>query len=104
MAERSISSEMVVDLACIVERNWRENVFEPERREVWSRAGTLIIAIWGCLGLDGSVSDGVNYRGFSAGENGGFTKVSTEGTEARLWSIDGGRKDIDPETQSINGL
>jgi len=56
------------------------------------------------LGLDGSVSDGVNYRGFSAGENGGFTKVSTEETEARLWSIDGGRKDIDPETQSINGL
>jgi len=104
MAERSISSEMVVDLAYIVERNWRENVFEPERREAWSRAGTLIIAIWGCLGLDGSVSDGVNYRGFSARENGGFTKVSTGGTEAGLWSIDGGRKDIDPETQSINGL
>jgi len=56
------------------------------------------------LGLDGDVSDGVNCRGFSAGENGGFTKVSTGGTEARLWSTDGGRKDIDPETQSINGL
>jgi len=37
--------EMVVDLACIVERNWRENVFKPERREAWSRAGALIIAI-----------------------------------------------------------
>jgi len=56
------------------------------------------------LGLDGDVSDGVNYRRFSAGENRGFTKVSTGGTEARLWSKDGGRKDIDPETQSINGL
>jgi len=56
------------------------------------------------LGLDGNVSDGVNYRGFSAGENGGFTKVSTGGTEAGLWSKDGGRKDIDPETQSINRL
>ena len=104
MAERSISSEIVVDLACIVERNWRENVFEPERREAWSRAGALIIAIWGHLGLDGSVSDGVSCRGFSAGENGGFTKVSTRGTEARLWSTNGGQKDIDPETQSINGL
>jgi len=56
------------------------------------------------LGLDGDVSDGVNCRGFSAGENGEFTKVSTGGTEARLWSKDGGRKDIDPETQSINRL
>ena len=104
MAERSIFSEMVVDLACIVERNWRENVFEPERREARSRAGALIIAIWGRLGLDGDVSDRVNCRGFSAGENGGFTKVSIGGTEAGFWSTDGGRKDIDPETQSINGL
>jgi len=55
------------------------------------------------LGLDGDVSDRVNCRGFSTRENGGFTKVSTEGTEAGLWSKDGGRKDIDPETQSING-
>jgi len=47
--------------------------------------------IWGRLGLDRSVSDGVNCRGFSAGENGGFTKVSTGGTEARLWSPDGVR-------------
>jgi len=54
--------------------------------------------------LDGNVSDGVNCRGFSTGENGGFTKVSTEGTEARLCSRDGGQKDIDPETQSINRL
>jgi len=45
MAERSISLEMVVDLACIVEQNWRENIFEPERREARSRAGALIIAI-----------------------------------------------------------
>jgi len=104
MAKRSISSEMVVDLACIVEQNWRKNVFEPERREAWSRAGALIIAIWGRLGLDGSVSDGVNCRGFSTGENRGFTKVSTGGTEAGLWSTDGSRKNIDPETQSINGL
>jgi len=56
------------------------------------------------LELDGSVSDGVDCRGFSAGEDGGFTKVSTGGTEAGFWSADGGRKDIDPETQSINGL
>jgi len=73
IAERSIFSEIVVDLACIVER-------------------------------DRDVSDGVNCRGFSTGENGGFTKISTGGTEAGLWSKDGGRKDIDPETQSINGL
>jgi len=45
MAERSIFSEMVVDLACIMDQNWRENVFEPERREARSRAGALIIAI-----------------------------------------------------------
>jgi len=45
MAERLISSEMVVDLVCIVEWNWRENVFEPERRKARSRAGALIIAI-----------------------------------------------------------
>jgi len=56
------------------------------------------------LGLDGDVSDRVNCRRFSAGENGGFTKVSTGGIEARLWSKDGGQKDIDPETQSINRL
>jgi len=56
------------------------------------------------LGLDGDVSDGVNCSGFSAGENKGFTKVSTGGTEAGLWSKDGGRKNIDPETQSINRL
>jgi len=73
IAERSIFSEIVVDLACIVER-------------------------------DRDVSDGVNCRGFSTRENGGFTKISTGGTEAGLWSKDGGRKDIDPETQSINGL
>jgi len=54
------------------------------------------------LELDRDISGGVNYRGFSTGENGGFTKVSTGGTEARLWSKDGGQKDIDPETQSIN--
>jgi len=46
----------------------------------------------------------MNCKGFSARENGGFTKVSTERTEAGLWSTDGGQKDIDPETQSINGL
>jgi len=56
------------------------------------------------LGLDGNVLDGVNCRGFSAGENGEFTKVSTEGTEAGLWSKDGSQKDIDPETQLINRL
>jgi len=56
------------------------------------------------LGLNKDVSNGVNCRRFSAGENGGFTKVSTGGTEAGLWSKDGSRKDIDPETQSINGL
>jgi len=46
----------------------------------------------------------MNCRGFSARENGRFTKVSTGGTEAGLWSRDSGEKDIDPETQSINGL
>jgi len=56
------------------------------------------------LGLNGDVSDRVNCKEFSTGKNGGFTKVSTRGTEARLWNKDGGRKDIDPETQSINGL
>jgi len=34
------------------------------------------------LVLDKDVSDGINCRGFSAGENRGFTKVSTRGTEA----------------------
>jgi len=50
------------------------------------------------LGLDRKVSDGVNYRGVFAGENRGFTKVSTGETEARLWSKDSGQKDINPET------
>ena len=45
MDKRSIFSEIVVDLVCIVEQNWRENVFEPDRRKAWSRAGTLIITI-----------------------------------------------------------
>ena len=45
IAERSIFLETVVDLACIVEQNWRENVFEPDRCEAQSRAGALIIAI-----------------------------------------------------------
>ena len=45
IAERSIFSETVVDLACIVEQNWRENVFEPDRHEAQSRAGALIIVI-----------------------------------------------------------
>jgi len=36
------------------------------------------------LGLDGDISNGVNCREISAGENGGFTKVSTRGTEAGL--------------------
>jgi len=56
------------------------------------------------LGLDEDVSDEVNCRRISTGENRGFTKVLTGGMEARLWSKDGGRKDIDPETQSINRL
>ena len=45
IAERSIFSETVVDLVCIVEQNWRENVFEPDRHEAWSRVGALIIVI-----------------------------------------------------------
>jgi len=36
------------------------------------------------LGLDEDVLDRVNCRGFSAGENGGFTKVSIGGMEAGL--------------------
>ena len=43
-----------------------------------------------CLGLDGSVLDKMNCRGFSAGENREFTKVSTGGIEARFWSKDSG--------------
>ena len=93
-----------MDLAYIVEQNWRENVVEPGRHKAWNRAGTLIIAIWGHLVLDKNISNRVNYRGVSARENRGFTKVLTEETEARLWSKDGSRKDIDLETQSINGL
>jgi len=42
------------------------------------------------LELNRDVLDGVNCRGFSARENGGFTKVSTGRTKARLWSKDGG--------------
>jgi len=90
MEKRSIFSEMVVDLACTVELIWRANIFEPDSHEARNRAGALIIAIWGRLGLDEDVSDRVNCRGFSARENGGFTKVSTGGTEAGLWSKDGG--------------
>jgi len=45
MEERSIFSAMVVELAYIVEWNWRENVVEPERHNTQSRAGMLIIAI-----------------------------------------------------------
>jgi len=45
MIERSISSEIVVDLACIVEQNWSENVFKPERHEARSRADALMIMI-----------------------------------------------------------
>jgi len=97
-------SEIVVDLAYTVGWIWRQNVFNPERHEAQSKVGTLIIAIWGRLRLDRNVSDGVNCREISTRENRGFTKVSTEGTEAGLWSKDSGQKDIDPETQSINGL
>jgi len=43
--ERSIFLKMVVDLAYIVEQNWRENVVEPGRRKAQSRAGALIIVI-----------------------------------------------------------
>jgi len=42
------------------------------------------------LGLDGSVLDKMNCKGFSAGENREFTKVSTGGIEARFWSKDSG--------------
>ena len=87
-----------------MERIWRANIFKPDTCEAQSRASTLIIAMWGHLELDKDVSDGVNGKGFSTGENGGFTKVLTEGMEAKLWSKDGGWKDIDPETQSINRL
>jgi len=45
MEERSIFSEMVVDLAYIVEWNWRANIFEPDSCKAQSKAGTLIIAI-----------------------------------------------------------
>jgi len=45
MEERLIFSEMVVDLAYIVERNWRANIFEPDSHKTRSRAGTLIIVI-----------------------------------------------------------
>ena len=34
--------------------------------------------------LDKNISNRVNYRGVSARENRGFTKVLTEETEARL--------------------
>jgi len=104
MEERSIFSDMVVDLACTIKLNWIANIFEPDSCEAQSRAGALIIAICSRLGLDGDVSDGMNCRGFSAEENREFTKVSTRGTEAELWSKDGGQKNIDPETQSINRL
>ena len=50
------------------------------------------------MGLNRDISDGMNCRGFSTEENRGFIKVSTRGTEARLWSKDGSQKDIDPET------
>jgi len=43
--ERSIFSEMVVDLVYIVEWNWKENVVKSERCETQNRAGTLVIAI-----------------------------------------------------------
>jgi len=36
------------------------------------------------LRLDRNISDGVNYRGISAGENEVFTKVSIERIEAGL--------------------
>ena len=66
-----------MDLACTVELNWIANIFESDSCEAWSRAGALIIVICSHLGLDGNVSDGVNCRGFSAGENREFTKFST---------------------------
>ena len=94
----------MVELAYIVEWNWRENIVKPVRCEAQSKAGALIIAMWGHLGLDRDVLDRIDYRRFSAGENRKFTKVSTGGTKAGLWSKDSGRKDIDPETQLINRL
>jgi len=60
--------------------------------------------MWGHLVLKKNVLDVVNYRGFFAEGNRGFTKVSTGGIKARFWSKDGGWKDIDLETQSINRL
>jgi len=45
MEERSIFSEIVVDLACTVELNWIANIFEPDSHEAQSRAGALIIVI-----------------------------------------------------------
>ena len=43
--KRSIFSEIVVELAYIVKQNWKENVVEPMRCKVQSRAGALIIAM-----------------------------------------------------------
>jgi len=45
MEERSIFLEIMVDLACIVEQNWKKNIVEPDKHEAWSRAGALIIAM-----------------------------------------------------------
>jgi len=45
MEERSIFSDMVVDLACAVELNWIANIFEPDSYKAQSRAGVLIIVI-----------------------------------------------------------
>jgi len=45
MEERSIFSEIVVDLAYTVELNWIANIFEPDSCEAQSRAGILIIVI-----------------------------------------------------------
>jgi len=45
MEERSIFSEMVVDLAYTVELIWRANIFEPDSCEAQNRAGALIIAM-----------------------------------------------------------
>jgi len=45
MEERSIFSEMAVDLACTMEQNWRANIFKPDSHEAQSRAGALIIAM-----------------------------------------------------------
>jgi len=43
--ERLIFSEMLVELAYIMERNWRENVVELVSCKAQSRADTLIIAM-----------------------------------------------------------